>query len=126
MTTTLHDYGRHSEKYGDIGFYYAFNFRFWFGEHQIAPDDVLTWCRNNCVGYYKVKCYTHKDSKRVSPRSKDFANKVVYADVVYLADEADAMRIRLKFDVKDTQVKRPKIKPLKRARRAKNVSVAKS
>ena len=124
-TTTLKDYGRHSEKHGDIAFYGFLPFRFYFGEHQIAPEDVITWCRENCVGYYKTTAYTHKDSVRKSPRSKEFTNKVVYADKVYLADEADAVRLKLSFDVTETIVKRPRVKPVRKARRAKNVSVAK-
>lgn len=106
-TTTLKDYGRHSEKYGDIGFYYVFNYRFWFGDHQIAPDDVMTWCLNNCKGYYKVTGYTHKSSTRKADGS--YENRVIYADKVYLADEADALRIRLAFKVQDTVIKRPRI-----------------
>lgn len=119
MSTTLSDYGRHSDKYGEIGFYYVFPFRFWFGENQIMPNDVQTWCRDNCKGYYRVVAYTHKDSKRVRGKVVD---RVLYADKVYLSDENDAMRIRLQFDVKETVVKRPKLKQ-NRARRAKNVSV---
>ena len=68
MSTTIKDFGRHSDKFGDIAHYYAFPIRFWFGNHQLAPDDVLSWLRDNAKGYYKVVCYTHKDSVRVKGR----------------------------------------------------------
>lgn len=119
MPTTLGDYGRHSEKFGDISFYYAFAYRFYFGEHQIAPEDVHTWCKENCVGYYKITGYTHESSVR-RKRSKEFDSKVVYADKVYLADEKDALRLKLAYDVKETIVKRPRIKRFKSARKAKS------
>jgi hypothetical protein len=110
MSTTIKDYGRHSEKFGDIAHYYAFPIRFWFGNSQLAPDDVLTWLRSNAKGYYKVVCYTHKDSTRVKGRPSEFENKVIYVDKVYLADEMDAAKIKLAFDVRDVQVKRPRLK----------------
>lgn len=117
MATTLKDYGRHSAKHGDIPFYYGFPFRFWFGEHQVAPDDVETWCRENCVGYYKTVSYTHKSSER---QGKTFVNKVIFIDKIYLASEADAIRIKLAFDVRDTVVKRTeKMKARRRKRKAK-------
>lgn len=115
MSTTLRDYGRHSEKYGEIGFYYAFNMRFWFGQHMVAPDDVLTWCRENCKGYYKVTGYTHESSKR-GKRGVGFDSKVMYADKVYLSDESDAVRLKLTFDVRDTKVMRPRLKRKKAKR----------
>lgn len=105
MATTLKDYGRHSEKHGDIPFYYGFPFRFWFGEHQIAPEDVETWCRENCAGYYKTVTYTHKNSIRL--RNGSFDERVVFVDKIYLADEIDAARIKSFFDVRDVQIKRP-------------------
>ncbi len=114
-TTTLKDYGRHSEKHGDIPFYYGFPFRFWFNEHQLAPEDVETWCKENCSGYYKTVSYTHKDSVRL--RNGQFDSKVIYIDKIYLADEQDALRVKLQFEVKDTVIKRPRIK----ARRKKKV-----
>lgn len=119
MTTTLQDYGRHSEKHGDIAFYYAFPIRFYFGQHQIAPDDVNTWCTEHAQGYYKITTYTHKDSVRVHARSREFSNKVVYVDKIYLSDERDAIALKLMFDVREEAIKRPKVKPLRR-RKAKN------
>lgn len=64
MSTTLKDFGRHSERFGDIPFYYAFPIKFWFEQHMLIPEDVLTWCRENCTGCYKVVQYTHKDSRK--------------------------------------------------------------
>lgn len=113
MSTTLRDYGRNSSKYGEIGFYYAFTMRFWFGQHMLAPDDVLTWCRENCKGYYKVTGYTHMNSRR-GPQGVGFLNKIMYADKVYLSDPDDAVRLKLTFDVKDTRIMRPRIKRVKR------------
>lgn len=106
-TTTLKDYGRSSERHGDIPFYYGFPFRFWFGEHQLAPEDVETWCRENCLGFYKTVSYTHKSSTRIKGQPSRFDTKVVFIDKIYLADEADAMRVKLQFDVRDEVVKRP-------------------
>lgn len=119
MATTLKDYGRHSDKFGDIPFYYGFQFRFWFGEHQIAPEDVETWCRENCVGYYKTVSYTHNTSIRL--RNGVYDKKVIFIDKIYLADEADAIRIKMKFDVRDTVVKRTE---KMKARRKKKVKKA--
>lgn len=117
-TTTLKDYGRNSERHGDIPFYYGFPFRFWFGQHQIAPEDVETWCRENCIGYYKTVGYTHNSSVRIKGRPNEFDTKVIYIDKIYLADEADALRVKMMFDVRDTQVKRPdKIKRRMKRRR---------
>jgi hypothetical protein len=116
-TTTLKDYGRHSAKHGDIPFYYGFPFRFWFGEHQLAPEDVETWCKENCVGYYKTVSYTHKSSVRL--RDGRFDSKVVFIDKIYLQNEADAMRVKLQFDVKDEVVKRPERIKARRKKRAK-------
>jgi hypothetical protein len=121
MSTTLRDYGRHSEKHGDIAYYYAFPIRFYFGQHMIAPDDVLSWCQENAQGYYKISCYTHENSKRVSPRSRDFAEKFVYVDKIYLSDERDAIAIKLMFDVREERIKRPKLKALRRRQNLKKV-----
>lgn len=119
MATTLGDYGRESERFGDIPFYYGFPFRFWFGEHQIQPDDVETWCRENCIGYYKTVTYTHKTSVRL--RNGSYDTKIVFVDKIYLADEADALRIKLSFDVKETVVKR--IEKIKQKRKKRAVKV---
>lgn len=117
-TTTLKDYGRSSQRHGDIPFYYGFPFRFWFAAHQLAPEDVETWCRENCVGYYKTVSYTHKDSVRL--RNGQFDSKVIYIDKIYLQDEADAKRVALMFDVKDTVVKRvERLKPRRKKKKAK-------
>jgi hypothetical protein len=112
MTTTLQDYGRHSEKHGDIGFYYAFTIRFWFGQHELAPNDINTWCRENCKGYYKVSAYTHESSTRL-PGQREFSEKVVYVDKIYLSDHNDALKLKEVFDVRDERVKRPRIKRFK-------------
>jgi hypothetical protein len=109
MPSTLSDFGRGSERYGDIAFYYAFPVKFWFGQSMLVPEDVLTWCRENCTGFYKVVCYTHEDSVRRS-RSKEFEEKIMYVDKIYLSSEEDAALIKLTFDVRDQQVKRPKLK----------------
>ena len=114
-TTTLKDYGRSSERHGDIPFYYGFPFRFWFGEHQLAPEDVETWCRENCLGYYKTVSYTHKNSIRL--RNGKFDTKVIFVDKIYLGDETDAMRIKLAFSVKDTVIKRPERLKARRKKR---------
>jgi hypothetical protein len=116
-TTTIKDFGRHSDRYGDISHYYVFPIRFWFGSHQLQPEDVGTWLRENAEGYYRVTSYTHKDSIRTKGHPKEFDVKVVFVDKVYLASEADAAKIRLAFDVRDTQVKRPRIKPLRKKRK---------
>lgn len=115
MTTTLHDFGRGSERFGDIPFYYAFPIKLWFGQNMTVPDDVLTWCRANCQGVYKVRCYTHEDSKR-DPKTRKFSEKIMYADAVFLANEADAALIKLTFDVRETTVKRPKLETERAAR----------
>lgn len=116
MTTTLRDYGRVSEKHGEIGYYYAFPIRFYVAQHMVAPEDVHTWCRENCQGYYKITGYTHESSKRVSPNSPELAERVVYVDKIYLSDESDATMIKLAFDVKETKVLRPRLKRLRRKR----------
>lgn len=121
MTTTLQDYGRTSEKHGEIGFYYAFPIRFYFGQHQISPDDVNTWCTENAQGYYKVTTYTHKDSRRKSPRSREFDEKIVYVDKIYLSDERDAVAIKMMFDVQETKILRPRLKALRKRRAKKDV-----
>ncbi len=117
MATTLKDFGRESERFGQIPYYYGFEFRFYFGEHQIQPEDVETWCRENCLGYYKTVSYTHKNSKR--DRKGNYTERYVYVDKIYLADDKDAMRIKLAFDVKDVKVMRPRMK----AKRTKRVTV---
>lgn len=122
MSTTLRDYGRHSEKHGDIPYYYGFPIRFYFGQHMIAPEDVETWCRENAVGYYKISSYTHESSKRVSPRSREFAEKIVYVDKIYLSEPADAVAIKLMFDVREERVLRPKLKRLMRRKSLKKAA----
>jgi hypothetical protein len=118
MATTLGDFGRESERFGDIPFYYGFPFRFWFGAHQIQPEDVESWCREHALGYYKTVTYTHKSSKR--NRKGEYEDRVIYVDKIYLADERDALRIKLAFDVKETIVKdRPRIKNRRKVRRIK-------
>lgn len=108
MSTTIKDFGRSSERFGDIGFYYAFPIKFWFGQQMLMPDDVLSWCRENCTGFYKVVCYTHEDSKRVKySRGNDFENKIMYVDKIYLQNEEDAAILKLSYEVRDQQVKRP-------------------
>lgn len=108
MPSTLQDFGRQSARYGDIAYYYAFPIKFWFGQSMLVPEDVLTWCRDNCKGYYKVVCYTHEDSVRKG-RSKDFEEKIMYVDKIYLSSDEDAALIKLTFDVREQQVKRPKL-----------------
>lgn len=115
MATTISDYGRTSEKYGEISFYYAFPYRFWFGQHQIAPEDVLTWCRENATGYYKVVAYAHESSVRDEVTGA-VVQKVVYVDKIYLEKGEDAMAIKLTFDVNDTKVQRPRLKRKYKAR----------
>lgn len=109
MASTIQDFGRCSEQHGNIPFYYAFPIKFWFGQHMVSPDDVLTWCRNNCQGYYKVICYTHEDSVRTkySRRSNEFDEKIIFVDKIYLSSEDDAAIIKLAFDVREQQVRRP-------------------
>ena len=107
MATTLKDYGRNSEKFGQIPYYYGFHYRFWFGQSQVQPEDVETWCRENCLGYYKTVTYTHKKSVRNPDGS--YKNRVVYVDKIYLADERDALRIKLAYDVRDVKVMRPRM-----------------
>ena len=115
-TSTLKDYGRESERHGEIPFYYGFPFRFWFNQHQLAPDDVETWCRENCLGYYKTVSYTHRDSVRSADGT--FDTKVIFVDKIYLANESDAMRLKLSFEVKDTVIKRPDRMKARRKKRA--------
>jgi hypothetical protein len=117
MPTTLSDEGRLG-KHGQIPFYYAFPFRFYFAESQIAPDDVLSWCQEHCNGYYKVASYTHRSSVRSAANPSQYDNKVVYIDRIFLSSENDAIRIKLTFNVKTVKVMRPKIEPLKRNRRS--------
>lgn len=105
MPSTLGDFGRDSERYGNIAFFYAFPIKFWFGQHQVAPDDVLSWCRENCEGYYKITCYTHVTSTRNKDGSYD--EKIIFVDKIYLSNESDAALIKLTFDVRDQQIKRP-------------------
>lgn len=122
MSSTLQDYGRESEKHGEIPFFYGFPFRFWFGQHQVAPEDVNTWCTENAQGYYKVYTYVHKDSKRVTPRSKTFAEKIVYVDKIYLADPRDAEAIKAAFDVRSERVMHPRMKQLRKRKAMKKVA----
>lgn len=108
MPSTIQDFGRESDRYGNIPFYYAFPIKFWFGQHMIAPDDVLTWCRENCKGFYKVVCYTHEDSVRKKySRGNEFDEKIMYVDKIYLSSEDDAALIKLTFEVREQQVRRP-------------------
>lgn len=116
-TTTIKDFGRHSERYGEISHFYVFPIRFWFGENQLQPEDVGTWLRENASGYYRVMSYTHKDSVRNKKDKKTFDLKVVYVDKVYLSSEEDAAKIRLAFDVRDTKVMRPRLKALRKKRK---------
>jgi hypothetical protein len=114
MPTTLSDFGRDSEKHGDIPFYYAFPIKFYFGNSQLEPDDVLTWCRENTSGYYKVVCYTHKSSVRNKHDPRKFDKKVLYVDKIYLSDNKDATYIKLAYKVTKTVLRRSdKIKRLK-------------
>jgi hypothetical protein len=115
MPTTLSDEGR-AGKHGEIPFYYAFPYRFYFAENQIAPEDVLSWCQEYCKGYYKVASYTHRSSVRSAANPTKFDQKVIYIDRIFLSNEEDAMLIRLSFSVKTIKVMRPKIEPLKRNR----------
>jgi hypothetical protein len=118
MATVLQDFGRDSERFGDIPFYYGFPHRFYFGQHQIMPEDVETWCRENCRGYYKTVTYTHKSSKR--DRKGNYDERVIYVDKIYLASDEDAMLIKLSFNVTDQIVKgRPRIKNRRKVRRIK-------
>lgn len=107
MPSTIQDFGRSSARYGNIAFYYAFPIKFWFGQSMLMPEDVLTWCRANCKGYYKVTCYTHEDSVR---KGRAFLEKIMYVDKIYLSSEEDAAAIQKVFTVKTSQVKRPKLK----------------
>ena len=109
MSTAIKDFGRHSEQFGEIPFYYAFPFRFWIGSHEVMPEDVLTWCRENCRDdrYYKVVCYTHKNSKTIKG-TKEFYEKVIYVDKVYLASAEDAEALKAAFDVRSEKVQRPR------------------
>jgi len=106
MPTTLSDFGRESEKHGNIPFYYAFPVKFYFGNSQLEPDDVLTWCRENCSGYYKVVCYTHKSSKRNKNNPRKFDKKVLYVDKIYLSEMKDATYIKLAYSVTSTVIRR--------------------
>lgn len=107
MPSTLQDFGRQSERYGNISFFYAFPIKFWFGQSMLVPEDVLTWCRKNCKGYYKVYAYTHEDSVR---HGKTFEEKIMYVDKIYLSSEEDAALIKLTFDVREQKVLRPRLK----------------
>jgi hypothetical protein len=115
--STIKDFGRSSARFGNISHFYVFQIRFWFGENQLSPEDVGSWLRDNATGYYRVMSYTHKDSVRMKGHPKEFESKVVYVDKVYLASEEDAAKIRLAFDVRDTQVKRPRLKALRKKRK---------
>lgn len=121
MPSTIQDFGRESARYGNIPFYYAFPIKFWFGQHMIVPEDVLTWCRNNCQGFYKVVCYTHEDSVRTHGTTNEYDQKLMYVDKIYLSSEDDAALIKLTFDVRAQQMKRPcKIKRIVRRKRKTN------
>ena len=109
--TTIQDYGRRSEQFGMIPYFYAFPYKFWFQEHQIAPDDVATWCFENCIGYYKIVCYTHENSVRDPKDPRKWLHQVVYVDKVYLSDDHDAVTMRLTFSILDVKVRRPRAKP---------------
>jgi hypothetical protein len=115
MASTLSDFGRTSERYGDIAFYYAFPVKLWFQQSMLVPEDVLTWCRENCTGFYKVTAYTHEDSVRIGKNEYD--TKIMYVDKIYLSSEDDAVIIKMMFEVKDHQVKRPKLKRVPRSKR---------
>lgn len=104
--TTLSDYGRYSEKYGEVPFYYTFKIKFYFQDPQVVPDDVQTWCQENCKGYYRVQSYTHKSSTSDHP--------VRYCEKVYLQEEQDAMIIKLMFNVSEQWIKLPKATRKKR------------
>lgn len=108
MSTTIKDFGRSSERFGDIPFYYGFEHRFWIGQHDIMPNDVLSWCRENCKDYYKVTCYTHKDSKRLG-KTREFYEKVIFVDKVYLASAEDAEAMKAVFDIRSERIKRPRV-----------------
>jgi hypothetical protein len=116
MSTTIKDFGRHSDRFGDIPFYYGFPIKFWFKSHMLIPDDVLTWCRRNCTGFYKVVAYTHEDSKK-KPGTKTFAEKIMYVDKIYLEKEEDAALIKLTFKVLDQKISRPRLEVVKRPRK---------
>lgn len=107
MSTTIKDFGRHSERFGDISYYYVFTHKFWVNEHQVAPDDILSWCRENCSGYYKVTCYTHEKSIRNDDGS--YAEKIVYVDTVYLQNDEDSLMLALRYSLSDIAIKRPKL-----------------
>ena len=109
MPTTLSDIGRTSATHGDIPYYYAFPIKFFFGDNQLQPDDVLTWCRENCKGYYKVVCYTHMSSQRSMANPSKFDNKVIYVDKIYLSEPRDATYIKLAYKVTKTWIKRPRM-----------------
>lgn len=114
MATTISVHGHDSELFPDIPFYYAFKYRLYFGSHQIAPDDIETWAKEYCTGYFRTRCYTHESSKR-DPQTGFITEKVVYADCIYLQKEADAATVRLAFeDVKEIRIKRPKLPRLRR------------
>jgi hypothetical protein len=113
MPTTLGDYGRTSEKYGEIAFYYAFPIKLYFGNHQIKPDDVVTWCKENCQGYYKIVSYTHKSSKRNRRNPRKYDQQVVFVDKIYLSDNRDAVAIKLMWSVTKTYLQRPRIARLR-------------
>lgn len=118
MSTTIKDFGRSSERFGDIPPYYAFPIKFWFKAHMLIPDDVLTWCRENCEGFYKIVAYTHEDSRK-KRGSKEFEEKIMYVDKIYLANEADAARIKLTFKVLEQKISRPRMEVVKRPRKTK-------
>ena len=102
--TTLKDYGRGSEQFGNIPYYYVFPYRFFFAGSHVEPEDVRSWCRQNCMGYYRIECYTHKDSVKVNGK---WIEKRIYVDRLFISDQIDAVQIRLKFDVSEVSILRP-------------------
>jgi hypothetical protein len=113
MPTTLADYGRGSEKYGEIPFYYAFPIKLYFGSDQIMPDDVLTWCRENCKGFYKIVSYKHKNSIRNAKNPRKFDKEVIYVDKIYLSEASDATYIKVRWKVTQTKLMRPRMPRLR-------------
>lgn len=104
--TTLIDKGRNKAEGRDVPYYYAFPFRFWMTGGAVAPDDVASWCRDQCRGYYKITGYTHNTSVRDPRNPTKYLNRIVYVDKVYLSDEVDAVSLRLTFDVLEVKVHR--------------------
>lgn len=114
-TTTLKDHGRESEKHGFIPYFNWATFKLHFNENQISPDDVESWCVENCQGLYRTQTYIHKDSKRVfvdGVETKQFEEKIIYIDKVYLNDPRDVVAIKLMWDIMElTQIDEPPSRP---------------